>query len=405
MAKILLIAPTVDGDDIGEAWVAYQWASRLSERHDVTLLTYHKRGARPASEQLRGLRVVEWAEPALIGRARRFNSIVKPGYVPFYFRARRWIKNRLREGERYDLVHQPVPAAMRYPSPAAGLGLPLIIGPVGGGLASPPPFVASEESAPWYMKLRHIDQFRFRWDPLLRRTYRTADCVVGIADYVRERLAAIPLNRFEVMSDVALQDVAEPIDRSGRSGAVRLLYAGRLVRTKGAQDAIRAMALATGLPVVLDIVGDGPDRSRCETMIAQLGLGDRVKLHGWRPRSEVFDFYRRADIFVFPSYREPGGNVVLEAMSFSLPLIVIDRGGPGTFTNDLCAIRLAACTPEMLINDLAHAICKLVVDPDLRRRMGAAAHSHARKTALWTSRLDRMDTIYAEVMSRSVSPD
>ena len=69
--RLLLIAPTVDGTDVGEAWVAFQWVKRLSERHDVTLLTYTKRGRPPASEQLPGCRVVEWNEPPFIGRAER----------------------------------------------------------------------------------------------------------------------------------------------------------------------------------------------------------------------------------------------------------------------------------------------------------------------------------------------
>lgn len=137
MARLLLVAPTCNGEDVGEAWVAYQWARRLGERHDVTLLTYHKKGATPASRQLSNVKIVEWSEPPVLGRAERLNSILKPGYIPFYYRARRWIRQALTDGMRFDIVHQPVPVAMRYPSPAANLGLPLVIGPVGGGLNTP----------------------------------------------------------------------------------------------------------------------------------------------------------------------------------------------------------------------------------------------------------------------------
>src|SRR5690606_18170962 len=119
MAKLLLVAPTCNGEDVGEAWVAYQWARHLAERHDVTLLTYHKRGSTPAAAQLRGLRVVEWTEPPLLGRAERLNSMLKPGYVPFYIHARRWIRTALASGCRFDIAHQPTPVAMRYPSPLA----------------------------------------------------------------------------------------------------------------------------------------------------------------------------------------------------------------------------------------------------------------------------------------------
>ena len=54
----------------------------------------------------------------------------------------------------------------------------------------------------------------------------------------------------------------------------------------------------------------------------------------------IDDFYRAADVFVFPSYREPGGNVVFEAMSFGLPLVVGDRGGPGSAVDERSGIRV-----------------------------------------------------------------
>src|SRR5262245_16580604 len=99
--KLLLVAPGCDGDDVGEVWVAYQWAKQLASRHDVTLLTYHKRGKRPISQQLSGLKIVEWTEPPLLGRAERLNSMLKPAYVPFYFRARSWLRRALARGERF----------------------------------------------------------------------------------------------------------------------------------------------------------------------------------------------------------------------------------------------------------------------------------------------------------------
>ncbi|ASY65965.1 glycosyl transferase group 1 (plasmid) [Sinorhizobium sojae CCBAU 05684] len=398
MARILLVAPTCNGEDVGEAWVASQWAQQLGKRHDVTLLTYHKRGATPAAAQLTGIDVVEWSEPPLLGRAERLNSILKPAYVPFYFRARHWIRKALASGERFDLVHQPVPVAMRYPSPAAKLGLPLVIGPVGGGLLSPPGFAAHEASAPWFMGLRRLDRYRLRWDPVLRGTFQNADCVLGIAEYVREQLAGIPLRRFEIMSETGLDEVPLPVDRSGRSGRIKLLYVGRLVRTKGARDIIRAMALVPDIDIDLDVVGEGPERSECEALIATLGLSERVALHGWRAKDELPEFYRRADIFVFPSYREAGGNVALEAMGFSLPLIVVDRGGPGSAASNLCAIKLPVTTPDALAVDIAGAIRRLATNSQLRRQMGAAAHEHVKQTALWSAKLERMDSIYMDLI-------
>jgi glycosyltransferase involved in cell wall biosynthesis len=397
--KLLLIAPTCDGEDVGEAWSTYQWVRHLAARHEVTVLTYHKRGRTPASSQLHDARVVEWAEPPGVGRAERLNSMLKPGYVPFYFRARRWIQRALAQGERFDLAHQLVPIAMRYPSPVAGLGIPFIMGPVGGSLQSPPGFEADEDTAPWYVGLRRLDQLRIRRDPWLRGTYQQASSVIGIAPYVKEFLSGVGLQRFQVMSDTGIERLPESVDRTGRQGQVRLLFVGRLVRTKGARDAIRALSLTNDLAAVLEIVGDGFDRAACENLTAELGLNDRVRFHGPLLRNKVDDLYRTADIFLFPSYREPGGNVVFEAMSYGLPLIVSDIGGPGQAVDDTCGIRLHPVSPDTYARDLAAAITKLVTNETLRRTLGDAARRRVADIALWASKISQLETIYAEVMA------
>ena len=231
--KLLLIAPTLDGSDVGEARTAYHWVSRLAERHDVTVVAYHKRDRPAPSTQLEGVRVVEWTDLPLVGRFERWNSLFKPGYVPFYLRCRRWIKRSLADGERFDIAHQVIPMAMRYPCPAVGLGLPVVIGPVGGSLDNPPGFGADGDSAPRYVSLRRLDGWRLRWDPLLRHSYDGAACVLVTAPYAQQFLNARQVRRFQVMSDVALEALPPEVDRSSEPSVVRLLYVGRIVRTKG----------------------------------------------------------------------------------------------------------------------------------------------------------------------------
>jgi glycosyltransferase involved in cell wall biosynthesis len=400
MLKLLLIAPTCDGQDVGEAWVAYQWVRRIASRHEVTVLTYCQPGRTPLSRQLPHVRTIEWAEPQVLGRAERLNSMLKPGYVPFYFRARQWIRAAQTRGERFDVAHQPVPVAARYPSPAAGLGIPFVMGPVGGSLQSPSLFRAEEKTTAWYVQLRSLDRVRLRRDPWLRRTYQQASCVIGIAPYVSELLAGVPVRRLEILSETAIDRLPDPVDRTGRRGEVRALFVGRLVRTKGARDAIRALGLVRDLPVCLDIVGDGFDRAACEALAADLRLADRVRFHGWLPRPRIEDFYRSADVFVFPSYREPGGNVTFEAMSHGLPAIVSDIGGPGAAVDETCGIRVHPVSPEQYARDLAAALTRLVGDPDLRRSLGEGARRRVAEIGLWDSKVRQVEAIYAKVLAR-----
>lgn len=399
MLKLILIAPTCDGQDVGEAWVAYQWARCLAARHEVTVLTYYKRGRTPLSQQLPGLRVIEWAEPRALGQPERLNSMLKPGYIPFYFRARRWLRAALAAGERFDVAHQPVPVAARYPSPAAGLGIPLVMGPVGGSLPSPPAFRAEEGTTAWYVRLRGLDRARLRFDPWLRRTYQQASCVIGIAPYVDDLLSRAAIRRFEVLSETGLDRLPAPADRPGPRDEVRLLFVGRLVRTKGARDAIRALGLIRDLPVRLDLIGDGFDRAACEALTRTLGLTGRVRFHGWLPRPQVEEFYREADVFVFPSYREPGGNVTFEAMGHGLPVLVSDIGGPGAVVDDTCGIRIHPESPEQYARDLAAALARLVAQPGLRRSLGEGARRRVSEIGLWDSKARQIEAIYAKVLT------
>ena len=260
--RLLLVATTIDRDDVGEAWVAYQWAAHLSRRHDVTVLTYRKRGSPAIAPQLPDARVVEWLEPPIVGRFERFNALFKPGYFGFLWRARRWISKAAARGEFFDLAHQVVPVAMRYPSPLVAGPFKYILGPVGGGLNSPAAFSA-EETDPWYQRLRQLDQWRLRHDPWLRATYERAACVLGIADYVATALSDLDIKRLEILSETALTSVPQVSQRDQVAATpqrpLRLLFVGRVIRSKGARDLVAAMARLSGEDVVADVVGDGFD--------------------------------------------------------------------------------------------------------------------------------------------------
>jgi glycosyltransferase involved in cell wall biosynthesis len=287
---------------------------------------------------------------------------------------------------------------MRYPSPAAAFDVPFIIGPVGGSLDDPPGFKGEGDTAPWFVRLRTVDRARLRHDPFLASTYDGAACVIGIAPYVRELLDQRKIRRFEVMSDTGIESLPAKVDRSGRSGPVRLLYVGRIVRTKGVRDAIRAIPrLSAHRDVFLDVVGDGFDRDACERLSDELAVRGRVQFHGYLERARIDEFYRDADIFVFPSYREPGGNVVFEAMSHGLPLVVSDRGGPGYTVDDTCGIRVTPTTPDQYAFDLAAAISELVDDERRRLQLGDGARARVSQIALWDNKMDALDQIYAEV--------
>lgn len=399
--KILLITAGCDRTATGEAWSSFQWVSRIGQRHDVTLLNCRISDKPPTALQLPGVRVVEWADFPLFERFVVFNRMLKPGYVPFYVRARAWIKSDLQSGETFDLVHQISPLALRYPSPAAGLGLPLVIGPLGGSIENPPAFRDDLKKAAWYTKLRSLDEWRLQHDPLLRRSYAGATRLIGVAPYVKALLGDLPSTEVEFMSETGVTELPPARDSKQISpGRLRLLFVGRVIRSKGVRDVVRAMAkLADVDGLTLDVVGEGDDLAPCTDEARKLGVSNRITFHGKLPRNEVEPFYERADVFVFPSFREPSGNAVLEAMSHGLAMIVADRGGPGFVVDDACGFRIPVTDPEQFSLGIADSIRRLAQRRDLIAAMGTAARERVRAQFLWDAKVERMSDLYHRTLA------
>ncbi len=401
--KVLLIAPYFDRLTPGESWSTYQWVERICRGTTATVLTTHKPGWDASKSPIQARETVNWRDIKLPKKLARLDHELKPGYLLFYLRCRKWIKKRLKAGERFDLVHQINPLGMRYPCPAAGLGLKLVLGPHAGSLPNPAGFAAASTDKAWFRKLRNLDAFRFRRDPWLRRGFAEASLVLGVAPYVKEILADIPLKHFAVEGETGVEELIPVPPRASDPGQpLRLLYVGRIIRTKGLIDAIRALGqIATSVPFTLDVLGDGDMRAECEQEATQLGLHHQIRFHGRIPREQVTDFYRKADLFVFPSFREPSGNVVFEALGCGLPVLATTSGGPGYVVDETCGITVNASSPETLTREIADALTRINHDRATLARWSAGALKRMEHLAFWPNKAARLLDAYKKV---SVSP-
>jgi glycosyltransferase involved in cell wall biosynthesis len=119
----------------------------------------------------------------------------------------------------------------------------------------------------------------------------------------------------------------------GVSGFV-IGYVGRIVREKGLHDVLDAM-VACAVPVTLLILGDGPDRPALEARVAELGLGQQVRLLSPRPPAEVARVMNALDVLILMSrtartWKEQFGRVIMEAQACGVPVIGSDSGSiPG----------------------------------------------------------------------------
>lgn len=152
----------------------------------------------------------------------------------------------------------------------------------------------------------------------------------------------------------------------------RLLYTGRMVRAKGLLEIVSALAslAAQGYDCVLDLVGmpvpGDPILSELQHSAAELGIQRRVAYHGYRPLGpQLFEFYRRADIFLMASTSSFEGfpRAIWEAMAHSLPVIATRVGSIPDYLNGVAEL-VEPGSPEAL----ARAVVCLLSQPELRRK-------------------------------------
>ena len=118
------------------------------------------------------------------------------------------------------------------------------------------------------------------------------------------------------------------------------------------------------------IIGDGPKSSELYELVQKLGLTDQVKFFG--KQEHVGDFLQVMDIFVLPSGQgESFGNSAVEAMGMGIPTIVMADGG-GLLEHIPEGSGLVARN----VDHLAHILDDLVMNPELRNRLGNQCKVH-----------------------------
>ena len=187
-------------------------------------------------------------------------------------------------------------------------------------------------------------------------------------------------------------------DRRGANGDARLVSVA-MMRDGAKLASYRALAAALARLAdtswELTIVGDGPAR---EAVVAAFhGLSDRVSFVGARSAPEVAAQLEASDVYVWPAIDEAIGIAFLEAQACGVPVIGADTPGVAAVVADG---RTGVLVPPGNVDRLAAALRALILDPALRRRMGANAFDYVREHHDIATAATRLDAILRDVVRR-----
>jgi glycosyltransferase involved in cell wall biosynthesis len=374
-------------------------ARALATRHDVVVLA-SRATPRPGFAAFRIEDAVEDGIRTIRVRYRR--PFLRPAAMGFQLLGMLAALRRLRrEGWRPDVVHAHVFEA----APPA-----LLLGRLSGRA----PIAITEHYTGFQRGLvTGYDRVLARW------SFERADLVAPVSEELAGHLRELaPKAAFEVVSNVVDTSAFAPAgdrpadaraastaprqalpgvrpaemstaggDASRRRGGPRLLNVAALADKKGHRFLLAALV---ELPdATLDVVGDGELRGQLERQAGSLGLDGRVRFLGERPKREVADLMRAADLFVLPSLAENLPVVLIEAQASGLPAVATRVGGVPELIDDEAGVLAPPADPSALAAAIREALSR-DFDPHALAARAHDRYGYDAIAARWSSIYGRL---------------
>jgi glycosyltransferase involved in cell wall biosynthesis len=408
--RILIAGENASARKGGEAILPLIYAKRLQARgHDVVLITHARNRDEISTDYPNLAPVTHYIEDAHAHRVlwalgerfpdglrdRLFGNLI--GILTAWDMRR--IARRLAVQHAFDIVHQPIPVSPATPSPLYGLGVPVVIGPMNGGMSYPPGFDAREGRASrLFLKLgRMTARLANRLWPGKRKA-----ALLMVANERTRR--ALPLEHPNILTipengvDLSIWVPPPPYTGPSLRQGFRMVFMGRMIALKGLDLTMQALEIARArrpdLNITLDILGDGPERDWIEARNLP-----GVYVHGFLTQPECAARLTGADALILNSLRECGGAVILEAMALGVPVIASDWGGPADYVTPATGILVHPAPADSFADRLADAIVHLAEHPDLAQRMGQAGQDLIHAEYDWEKRITRMEQIYQSILT------
>lgn len=403
--KVLIVSEHASNTFGGEAVLPLNYFMMLSQRDIDTYLITHERVRKnlESIDTINQDRIIYIPDTAIhkflykIGSflPDRISLITTGALMHLLTQIYQWFlaKKAIKE-KNINIIHEPSPVSPKQPSLMFGLGVPVVIGPMNGGMSFP---VAFEFMA---SKLEQYMYGFVRFFSSVSNVLIPGKLFAAVLIVANNRTAvALPFFRLGKVKALVENGVMSTLDQKKKNttNVVNILFVGRLVDWKTVDIVIDAISKCKNTNIKLNIVGDGPERIALEKQ-ATAKCNEKVIFYGQVPYSEVNRHYDEADIFVLPSVRECGGAVVLEAMSRGLPVIVTNWGGPADYVTLDTGILIDPLSREYMIEKFSEHIDMLADNAALREKLGTAAILHVKRNFLWEDKINKMVDIYQSLV-------
>ncbi len=393
--KILLSAYACEPNLGSEPGVGWNWAIEIKKLgHEILIIT-RKNNKKVIEKELLTNKILNKKNfyyfdlPKFI---KVLKKIIPTGVNLYYYLWQYYLYQKLKEENfvnNFDIIHHITFGVFRHPSFLWKFNKKFIFGPVG-GYELMPKIIKKNLSIRNRLNenLREISNFFFlKFDSNLKDFLnskkiiffsKTKDTKYNLKKYYNKNIF--------ISSEIGIDTKYEK-KVIIRKEIKNFVFIGRSLYWKGGDILIDAfnLALKKNKNIRLSFYTEGREKNNWKRKVLDYNLDQYIKIHGWVNHSKMNSIYKSNDVFIFPSLHDSSGNVLLEALSNSLPVLCLNIGGPGEIITSNCGIKVninQRSTEQSIVKQLSNNIIKITKNRKLYSKLSKGALLRA-KSMSW----------------------
>jgi glycosyltransferase involved in cell wall biosynthesis len=313
-------------------------------------------------------------------------------FIPFFLK---------RYKIKFDISHNLNFHTDSFPTFLWILKKPLVWGPINHNEPIPKQFIKHNKD---YFKDRIkwiIKNIVWNLDPFMQIAKSKSQIIIGGNSSVKKKLK-VDSRKFITFSQAGSNP--SPNSKANKTNKkFRILMAGRFLCIKSFDVGLLAfeefynqLSNENKKTVELNVVGKGHFEKELKEIVSKLNSKGSIKFIGWVDNDKMTNFYQNSTLFSFPSH-EGAGMVVVEALSFGLPIVCFDNYGPGEFVTNECAFKIPYSNYSNSIKAFSNAYMTLFFNLELKSKMSIAANTHFIKNHTWESKGEMLKVLYEKI--------
>lgn len=291
--------------------------------------------------------------------------VLKKGPFGIYFYYFFWqigiisLAKKINDSKSIDLVHHITFGVFRQPSFLWKLNKPFVFGPVGGAEMTPHILLKSLPFREYIKELvRVFVNHVYRLSPILNKMYKKTDVILCKTEDTLKFISSNYSHKKFVEMDIGTTGVNKTSTKIDNE-KLKVLYVGRFLGWKGIHLSIDAINKANNEDELIDftLIGRGPLKSYLQSKVKSKS----IKFINWVTQEELFNYYSSFDCFLFPSFHDSSGSVILEAYSFGLPVISLNIGGPNKLVDKTSGFKIDVTnkTGDQISTEIANLLIEI----------------------------------------------